>query len=157
MKLVRVPYWQKIRATAGLQSFSFEVKAPPNAIDVVYGTLASRYYLISTGASQWVAARGLRSLVMTKNNFDQNWANLDPREIIGIPSMQTGLADSYNWVLGAGDAQALSFERVGDIWGGDVYVGCQAPSNYNGTYGWVVFGAVLYEVDTSASDPLSLL
>jgi hypothetical protein len=148
--LVRVPYWQKIRAAVALQAFSIRIPAPDNAVDVLYASLASRYYLISSGASQWIAARGLRSIVLTVREFDQGWSTLDPREIIGVPA-HTGQSDSYNWVLGAGDAMTVYIDRVGSAHSEDVWVNFQAPSSVNGLYGWVVFGAVWFDVEDVVS------
>jgi len=145
MPLVRVPYWQKVRATVALEAFSIRIAAPDNAVDVLYASLASRYYLISSGVSQWIAARGLRSIVLTVREFDQCWSTLDPREIIGVPTHPM-TTDSYGWVLGAGDAMSLYIDRVGAPHGEDVWVNFQAPSAVNGLYGWVVFGAVWFDV-----------
>lgn len=145
MSIVRVPFWQKISAPAALKSFSIFVPAPENSTDVLYGVIAARYYRIATGASEWIAARGLRSFVVTKVDFNQNWSLLDPRDVICLPNVQSVL-DSATWVLGAGDAQLLFLDRIGEVYSGDVFVCFQAPSVYNATFGWVVMGAVFFEV-----------
>jgi len=155
--LVKVPYWNKVVTTVGNQLFKTTVLAPDKAVDCLGGSFAARYYA-AAGNSQYLTTRGLRSIVglVAGTPYSGNWKELDPRSIVLLPPFPIGVTDSALWYYGAGDALAMTLEAV-QASSDSIDIYCTAGAAFAKNYGFHIVGHLLYEVDTAASDPLSLI